>query len=199
MLNETHKDVLGELINVGLGHAAGQLNELIGYQVYLEVPHVELLSIPEAEDRFEGHLSGPVSSVSLDFSGGMEGSATLMIPPESAAKLVDAIAKADDMDPASLDVSETMEEVGNIVINSILGAVSNGLHQKLDFSVPCTRRISVRDLVIGGTESEPEQILTAHTGFTIDQLEIKGSISLIFQIGSLQSLLQALDAIDLDW
>ena len=197
-LNETQRDVLGELINVGLGHAAGQLNELLGHKVRLAVPRVEVLSVEEAGDRFEEFLGRDISAVTLDFSGGMDGSATLMVPPDSSEKLVDAIARADDMDPASLDVQETIEEVGNILINSILGAVANGLHQKLDFTVPCTRETSVREIVIAGVDQEKGEILTAHTGFSIDSLDIAGSVSLIFQVGSLQNLIEALDGIDLD-
>ncbi|MCK4305575.1 MAG: chemotaxis protein CheC [Candidatus Eisenbacteria sp.] len=202
-----HRDILAELINVGLGHAAGQLNDMFGLPVALEIPSVDLLLPNEVEETLREKFGARVSAVSLDFSGSLVGTASLVLPTESALRLISALDE-EDMDAVNSEPmpqrgpsepDDTLEEVGNILINSVLGAVANGLGQHLVFSVPETvedpmGRIAIAD----NSTSEDSRILFAQTGFSIKHLLVSGSITLLFQIGSVDALLEAIDNIDLD-
>jgi len=50
-LTELQLDTLREIINVGVGYAAGSLNELVGTPISLRVPEVEVLPLEEARPR----------------------------------------------------------------------------------------------------------------------------------------------------
>ena len=44
-------DVLKELVNVGIGQAAGMLNEMIEFRIRLQVPAISLLSLSETQQE----------------------------------------------------------------------------------------------------------------------------------------------------
>lgn len=203
ILSDTRRDVLAELINVGLGHAAGILNQMTALPVRLEVPNVELLTLAELELVFTRRFGERISSVCLDFAGGFAGKATLVFPAESAVKIVAALNGLEwDPDgpvpdlPAGADPVGDLQEVGNVLINSVMGAVANGLHQRLDFSVPVATQQTVRDLVETKSAVNEEQVLVATTGFSIEHLRVDGVITLLFQVGSVEMLMEAIDQIN---
>lgn len=202
ILSETRRDVLTELINVGLGHAAGVMNAMTGLPVNLDVPKVDLLSVEEIELAFSRRFGDRVSSVCLDFEGGFAGRATLVFPDASANKLVAALHGLEwdprgpvPALPAVADPIGDLQEIGNVLINNVLGAVANGLRQRLDFSVPVAAQQTVHDLVTEGAGNRPQQILTATTGFSVDHLQVYGLVTLLFEVGSVERLMEALDAI----
>jgi chemotaxis protein CheY-P-specific phosphatase CheC len=47
-------DALRELINIGIGRAAGVLNEMLSAHIQLYVPDVEILSAEESRERSTG-------------------------------------------------------------------------------------------------------------------------------------------------
>jgi chemotaxis protein CheC len=202
ILSETRRDVLTELINVGLGHAAGVMNEMTGLPVKLDLPKVELLSAEEIGLAFRRRLGERVSSVCLDFEGGFAGRATLVFPAASAVKLVAALhglewdprGEVPEL-PAGADPVGDLQEIGNVLIHSVLGAVANGLRQRLDFSVPIAAQQTVHDLVAKGVEDTPQLILAATTGFSVEHLQLDGLVTLLFQVGSVERLMEAIDAV----
>ncbi len=202
ILSETRRDVLTELINVGLGRAAGVMNAMTGLRVKLDVPKVDLLSAKEIELAFTRRFGERVSSVCLDFDGGFAGRATLVFPDASAIKLVAALHGVEwdprgEMPelPEGVDPVGDLEEIGNVLINNVLGAVANGLRQRLDYSVPVAAQQTVHDLIAPGEEGTPEQILAATTGFSVEHLQLDGLVTLLFQVGSVERLMEALDAV----
>jgi chemotaxis protein CheC len=202
ILSEARRDVLTELINVGLGHAAGVLHDMISRPVRLEVPQVDLLTRQEIELGFTRRFGERISSVSLDFSGGFSGKATLVLPDASVTKLVAALHGL-EWDPRGevpplpeeADPVGDLQEIGNVLINSVIGALSNSFKQQLEYSVPMAVRHTVHDLVSGGLDSALDRVLVATTDFTIENLQLDGSITLLFQVGSVEKLMEALDSI----
>ncbi|NEO26772.1 MAG: chemotaxis protein CheC, partial [Kamptonema sp. SIO4C4] len=82
-------DALQELVNIGVGQAAGTLNEMVQSHIHLKVPEVSVLSLQEAQSTLESRLNGEfLSSVQLQFHGNFAGVAQLIFPTDSATKLV---------------------------------------------------------------------------------------------------------------
>ncbi len=202
ILSEARRDVLTELINVGLGHAAGVLHTMIARPVRLEIPQVDLLTRAEIELGFTRRFGERISSVSLDFTGGFSGTATLVLPDASVNKLIAALHGLQwdprgepPQLPDEADRAGDLQEIGNVLINSVVGALSNSLKQQLVYSVPVAAQHTVHDLVGGELQGAPERMLVATTDFTIDSLHLDGSITLLFQVGSVEALMEALDTI----
>ncbi|MEZ2317729.1 MAG: chemotaxis protein CheC [Microcoleus sp.] len=187
-------DALKELINIGVGHAAGMLNEMIQFPIQLEIPDVELLSSLELQrelkERFGIEL---ISVVQLAFSGSFSGSAQLLFPTESAVNLVSVLTGEDKGSPDldSLKIS-TLSEVGNMVINGVMGSISNVLDQPLDYAVPYYAEEEIQELLLKEESLDYGTILLAPAHFSIEQLQIQGDIMLFFDMGSFKLLLKAI-------
>jgi chemotaxis protein CheC len=184
-------DVLTEVINIGVGKAAGSLSDIIGSHVVLKVPHVELLPFSKLREVASKLGHERISSVIQKFQGSFIGSAALVFPPESAARLVSALT-GDAITSPNLDSvrSGTLMEIGNIVINGILGTVSNILKCNLHFSLPEFRDINkIIELVRSDDLKNHEGfIVFAEANFFIKALEISGFIIILFEVESVDSL-----------
>ncbi|MBD2098736.1 chemotaxis protein CheC [Trichocoleus sp. FACHB-591] len=189
-------DALQELVNIGVGRAASILNEMVGSHVHLQIPYTKLISSTEVQRDLEQQLGvAPISAVRLGFNGSFAGVAQLVFPTDSASKLV-AVLTREEFDLYDLDAVKigTLSEVGNIVINGVMGSISNVLQQHLNYSLPIYLEDTVGNLLTSHDfEIASATVLIAKARFTIEQLLIAGDIILIFKLGALDTLLTALN------
>lgn len=192
-LTDEQLDILTELINVGIGQAAKMLNEMIEFRIRLQVPLLEILSGIELQEVLSQRLGlDPLSSVQLDFSGSFAGTAQLVFPTESAASLV-SVLTGEEVESPDLDTLKigTLTEVGNIVINGVMGSMSNMLDQPMDYAVPTYTEEDIEHLV---PMREPNNsVLLAQARFDVEELQLKGDIILFFKVGSFQDLLTVIE------
>jgi chemotaxis protein CheC len=192
-------DVLKELINIGVGRAAGMLNDMLQSRVQLQVPYVKIFSPLTLQEEMDKLGDDKLSTVRLTFKGPFSGIASLVFPPDSAAKLVDILTGEEpgDTDLDSIRIG-TLTEVGNIILNGVMGSIGNVLEQHINYSVPTYIEDNVEHLLLSDDLDSNTTILLAHTRFTIEQLQIEGDIILLFEVGSFDALLAAIDAINVD-
>jgi chemotaxis protein CheC len=188
-------DAIRELINIGVGRAAGMLNEMTGCTIRLRVPTVRIVTIDELAGAEGIHTEDSLATVTLTFEGPFCGLASLAFPPDSAAALV-MLLSGEPAESPELDALriETLKEVGNIILNSVMGSIANILEQHLSYSLP--RYLEINVLTLARTAANPgspdERVILADTQFTLEDREITGSILLILEVGSLESLLNAI-------
>jgi chemotaxis protein CheC len=198
-LSTAQVDALKELINIGVGRAAGVLNEMVQAHISLQVPFVQILSSNEFRDNVSTLGEGQLAAVRLGFSGSFCGTAELVFPPESASNLVSVVTGEEPGTP-ELDAvrSGTLSEVGNILLNGVMGSIGNVLQRRVHYSLPNYIEDTLDNLVSPeGLESD-STILMARTRFTIEQLQVEGDIILLFEVGSFDELLAALSHISPD-
>lgn len=191
-------DTLQELVNIGVGRAASVLNEMIECHIRLQVPFIRVFSPGQMKHELENRLGvSLVSAVRLGFSGSFSGLAQLVFPTDSASKLV-ALLTNEEVGTPDLDAVKigTLTEVGNIVINGVMGSMSNLLRQHLNYSLPMYLEDTVEHLVGSKHLESNTTVLLAQARFTIEQLQIAGDIILIFKVGSFDALLKALEKIE---
>jgi len=189
-LTSEQTDALTELINIGVGRAANVLNELTESHIVLKVPSIKLYSFDQLDklnDRF-GDL--PLAAVMQNFSGEYEGRAALLFPTESALDLVEGITgeipEADDIDAIQ---SATLCELGNIVINALLGTISNILEGNLQFDLSEYRQDKIQGLIpVENRENTEGFVLLSEVHFQIEKLDINGHIILTFDVENLNTL-----------
>ncbi len=187
-------DALKELINIGVGRAAGVLNEMTQSHIHLQVPFIKIVS-PEELKMDMGDLDrGRLSSVQLGFKGSFSGIAALIFPTDSAAKLV-AVITGDERTDTDLDSLRigTLTEVGNIVLNGVMGSIGNVLEHRINYSVPTYMEDTINNLLFSKNPVPNAMILLAQTRFTIEQLQVQGDIMLFFDVGSLDTFIATID------
>ncbi len=194
-LTSEQSDALREVTNIGIGLAAGVLNEMLDSHVSLEVPFVRILSPVELQDELSENCQDKVFVVQLDFNGRFTGSADLIFPTESAANLV-TILTGNELSTLDLDSIRigTLTEVGNIVLNGVMGSIANVLKHHIDYSVPSYMENTVENLVKFISPDSKQNMILVKTRFAIQQFQIEGDILLIFEEGSFEMLLESIDA-----
>jgi chemotaxis protein CheC len=195
-LSPHHIDALKELINIGIGRAAGVLNEMTRFHVILQVPFVKLFAASALKEEVEELGAQRLAAVRLGFKGPFSGIAALVFPPDSASNLV-AVLTGEE--PASPDLDSvragTLSEVGNIVLNGVMGSFGNALRQRIDYSLPSYVEDSFENVVAFGERIAcSPSVLLVRTRFSIQQLHIEGNIILFFELGSFDALRASIDA-----
>jgi chemotaxis protein CheC len=189
-------DTIKEVINIGVGRAAGILNKMFTHRMNLEVPSVKILSSDDLIKELDDGLLESISSVNLSFKGKFSGLAKLIFPTESAAKLVTAFTE-EDTDEEDLDEirSATLAEIGNIVLNSLMGSIGNSLSLRINYSTPIYIEDRIEQLLnIKKAQIEPYSLL-AKTRFHVEELNISGNFVLLFEIGSLENFIALIDSL----
>jgi chemotaxis protein CheC len=135
-LNALQLDALKEISNIGMGHAATALSQMIGQSVSLRVPHVTISDISRVPD-YLGGAERLMVGITLQILGDARGSIMLLFPQESAHHLLGSLlgsqGKALIMNEMTLS---TLKEVGNILASAYLSALGNLLNITLIPSVP---------------------------------------------------------------
>lgn len=196
ILTEKRLDALKELVNIGVGKAAGILNEMLDSHIDLDVPSIISVKPNECENVLSALGDKTMASVQLDFHGSFAGTSMLVFPSDSAVKLVAALTNEE---PGSIGLDAvmagTLNEVGNIVINGVMGSIGNLLENPIDFSLPHYIEGKPSDLINVEKLSDDVMILLVQANFIVKNLQINGKIFLIFKLGSFGSLLTAIDEI----
>ena len=188
-------DVLQELINIGVGKAAGMLNRMVDTHITLQVPELRLLTAEDLVAHYASRKHDAFAAVKLSFSGEFSGTSALLFPPDSAAKLVSVIIGQEELplDMDSLRIG-TLQEVGNIVLNGVMGSLGNILQEHILYA-PLDYFEGDFASFLHDADGETSTVLLARTSFNLEAHSIGGDIIILFQLGSFASLIQALDRI----
>lgn len=194
-LTEDQIDALGEIFNIGVGKGADTLNQMLECQIKIRVPQIEVLTLKELKEQAEKFGPKNVSTVNQKFDGSISGNTMLAFPPKSAQNLVSALTGEEPGSPELDSVTvDTLSEVGNIIINSVMGSITNFFNQRLDYSVPNYAEDAVHNLVAAHVGDSNCSIIFAKAHFEVENLEINGEIILVFSVGSLEVLIGAIEA-----
>jgi len=184
-------DVLKELINIGVGRAAGILNRMLRYHIVLQVPDVKILTQNELNVQTANLDDDQLAAVEMAFSGPFSGTAALMFSSRSAAKLVSVLVDEQSVSGGDFDLLRvgTLQEIGNIVLNGVMGSIANTLAQPIDYAPPTFEEGRFESLVLSQGADPQATVLLAQTHFSIQQVLIEGDIVIVFEVGSFDALL----------
>ncbi len=197
-------DAITEIVNIGAGKAAASLSQLIGERITLSIPGIVVCGQDELEEILSQRAEQLDTSVVQDFSGSIRGQAVLAFPRLSGVKLGQVLAGLDETPgELDLDLSEILEEVGNIVLNGVLGSISNLLATGLTYSVPRLHADTDVRFLINARSNDAAHAadndstgvagghLLANAQFEVASRSISGSLLIMFGLGSLETVLEA--------
>ena len=154
-------------------------------------PHMTVLSKPEAAALISREESHVLIAVRQAFHGDFSGRALLIFPEINSLELVRAVA-GDHLtlqDIAELE-HEALAEIGNIILNSCMGAIANLLQRSLTMSLPEILRGQGTDFFDLSTPTVEDVVLFIHINFTLHGREISGYVALVMDLPSLAALKQ---------
>ncbi len=188
-------DALTELVSIGIGKSAEVLNLILNSHIELSAPEITILDVGELSKALKADENS-LSAISMRYNGSMDGVTELVFRSREAGKLVDCITGEESRMEEGLDAlrAGTLCEVGNVVINSLMGAISNELDFHLTYTVPTYLEGGVDVLVAEAKLADARAVLLAKTVFNVASLHIEGEIAVFMSLASLQYLEKALDS-----
>ena len=182
-------DALAEIANIGVRRAANSLRQMVGEQVLLSVPAVNIVSRKTASTLVERHATKLVA-VQQSFEGPFAGKALLIFPEAHSLELVRSIVGEEHSLEDVIDLEEeALAETGNVILNACLATIANVLHRTMRMSLPAVVRGN-GDMLFGVGADIPRGnlVLFLYIDFAIKDRDIHGFIALVMDLPSIVAL-----------
>jgi chemotaxis protein CheC len=187
-LTELERDALGEIANMAMGRAANSIRKMVGHQVLLSVPAVEILSKETAAQIVGAPDNRILVAVRQDFAGAFSGRALLIFPETSSLELMRAVVGR------SLSVKDIVEfqdealaEIGNVILNSWVATIANLLKRSLPMSLPIVLRGDGKR-IFEVEDSAATFVLFLRIKFEINHFQMQGYVALLMEVPSIVEL-----------
>jgi chemotaxis protein CheC len=187
-LTELERDALGEIANIAMASAANSIRRMVGHQVVLSVPAVEILSKETAAQIVGTPDNRILVAVRQDFTGAFSGRALLIFPETSSLELMRAVVGRSLSLKDIVDLQdETLAEIGNVILNSWLATIANQLKRNLPVSLPVVVRGDGKR-VFEIEESATTFVLFLRIRFEINHFQMQGYVALLMEVPSIIEL-----------
>ena len=190
LLNELEIDAMTEMVNIGVGRAATSLRDMVGEQVLLSVPKVNLVSRDTAIKTLSESEAGHLVGVHQVFEGEISGRALLIFPDTKSLELVRAVIGGElTLEEIIEFEQEALAEIGNIILNGCLATIANLLKRNLKMSLP--EIVRGEPAVFFSLEPPLEAgavVMFLYINFAIRNRDIGGYIAMIMDMPSLSAL-----------
>jgi chemotaxis protein CheC len=191
-LTPLQHDAITELLNIGMGQAAASLSVMVGEEVKLSIPSVELLPRYIAAEQIEIHSSNRIAAIKQHFNGPFWGDALLLFAEEKSIELVRTIIKED----LSLEMLKELErdallEIGNIILNSCLASLANVLTHELHSDLPIFISGTANDILKGTKEND--LVMFLRMDFSLQTKAVDGYVAFILEIPSIERFIHSID------
>ncbi|MFA6201960.1 MAG: chemotaxis protein CheX [Gallionella sp.] len=195
-LSELHTDALCEIFNIGAGRAASSLSEIIGEEVQLSVPHVQIFPSSEIQAQKLPLDSARVGAVRQHFSGPFDAIAMLLFTEERALEIVrDMMGSHVSLAELAEFEQDAMCELGNIILNACLSAMADLLGLTLQSTLPQYTVDSPETLLQNITGEIDQPVMMAlHIDLTIEKRQTQGCLVFLLSTSSLKEFLSHIDA-----
>jgi chemotaxis protein CheC len=194
-LTELHLDALTEVFNVGAGRAAASLSEIVGDEVKLSVPSIDVEKYSEVDRTIHALNSPRFGAVSQQFSGPFEAQAVLLFTESHALEIVrDMMGSQMSIEELAEFEQEAMCELGNIILNACLSAMADMLKISLNSSLPSYKIATTEEIFRDiGNITEQSYILVLHIDLTIEKRNSEGHLIFLLSSVSLNNLVTQID------
>jgi chemotaxis protein CheC len=129
-------DALREVANIGAGHAATALSQMIGETIMITVPRINVSRLEEVRPQL-GPPDEPVAAVLMYMLGDLTGRTLLVFPRRTAQRLASLLLRAKITEDDFSDMAQSaIKEAGNILSSAYMNALSDFMGMMLIPSPP---------------------------------------------------------------
>lgn len=204
-LTISKEDILKELFNISVGKSASLLSEIIEKRIILNIPDLKILDINKNTEEIDHYITkvieGSLMVSSISFKNKLEGRASLLFPAEKMRSFIN-LCMHETIDIETYDTNFTdvdfdiIKEIGNIVLNSIIGEVGNYINVKFNYTIPEIKLINEINVSSILEEEGYTYILMLYINFKIEDTKIDGAIIINLTLKSLDELLNRISIIE---
>lgn len=194
-LSDLHLDALAEVFSIGAGRAALSLSEIVGDEVRISVPSVQIINSEDINATTLSLNSGRFGAVTQHFSGPFDAEAVLLFTEEQALKIVsDMMDSQMSIEQLAEFEHEAMCELGNIILNACLSAMADMLIFTLESSLPDYTVASADEILYRLKQnSDQPYVLVLHIDLAIEKRHTAGNLVFLLSSSSLTNLATHLD------
>jgi chemotaxis protein CheC len=131
--NDIDLDFLAEIGNIGMGVGANKLGKMMDLVVKLQSPKVKILPMKDIQN-LPYFKSDKISALQIKFSGDLSGHSFLLMSEKESDSLYSFIFGKDS--DSEIKRSDLIGEMGNIILNSLIGTISNKFKIRISPKVP---------------------------------------------------------------
>jgi chemotaxis protein CheC len=187
--SELQQSALREIANIGSGHAATALSQLLGRPVEISYAEALLTVLAEAIDRIGAPMSrSALVDTPIQADGG---SVLLVFPDDTGQQLCELLGTSLDD-----EIGRTaLQEVGNILATSYLNAIVEMTGMQLEPEPPTVEvdllgQLLSQSAASGGDPSDPTVLMRSQ--LTVEASTARFSFLFVPRIGSVETLLDRL-------
>ena len=194
-LTDLHLDALGEVFNIGAGRAAASLSEIVGDEVKLSVPSVEIRKSSEVNAAIMAMNSAKFGAVTQQFTGPFDAKALLLFTENHALEIVrDMMGSQMSTEELAEFEQDAMCELGNIILNACLSAMADMLNISLSSSLPSYTVATTEELFRRIVENQDQPfILILHIDLIIEKRLSEGHLVFLLSSESLKNLVSHIE------
>jgi chemotaxis protein CheC len=193
--SELHQDALCEIFNIGAGRAAYSLSEIVGDEVKLSVPRVQIFPAAEINNQILPINSSRLGAVRQHFSGPFSAEAVLLFTESQALEIVrDMMGSQFSLEEVADFEQDAMCELGNIILNACLSAMADVLSLSLESTLP-HYSVDSSEAIMRNISAEMDQpvMMALHIDLSIEKRQAQGCLLILLSTPSLQELLVYID------
>ena len=118
-------DALREVANIGAGHAATALSQMVGETIMITVPTINIARLEEVPVQMSDP-DEPVAAVLMHMMGDLTGRTLLVFPKRSAVRLASRLLKKKENEHSLSEMGQSaIKEAGNILSSAYMNALSD--------------------------------------------------------------------------
>ncbi len=192
-LSDLQKDALKEVGNIGAGHAATSLSQLLNTTIKLSEPSIDVIKFRDLSARV-GYENRLVAALHMYVRGEAPGQMVVLFDREYALDYVNNFIRRVIGDIRIFDsiVDSTLKVLGNIMAGAYLTALDSLSGVSLVPSVPTLSYGTVHAAFRSLMSILPDQdVFLIESSFLDEERDVSGRFILIPETGSLHALLAA--------
>jgi len=189
-------DALREVANIGAGHAATALSQMVGETIMITVPTINIARLEEVPVQM-ADPDEPVAAVLMHMMGDLTGRTLLVFPKRTAVRLASRLLKKTQSEQALSEMGESaIKEAGNILSSAYMNALSDFMGMLLLPSPP-SLAVDMSEAVLTTTYlqfgTDRDFVVCVESEFVMDDTSerLRGFFLLLPDAPSLAAILKA--------
>jgi chemotaxis protein CheC len=189
-------DALREVANIGAGHAATALSQMVGQTIMISVPTINVARLEDVPPQV-GEPDQPVAAVLMHMLGDLTGRTLLVFPRRTAVRLAELLLHRSTPGEEFSEMQQSaIKEAGNILSSAYMNALADFMGMLLLPSPPSlaidmsTAVLTTAYLQFG---SDKDYVFCVESEFRLTDADEKlsGYFLLLPDAASLQAILRA--------
>ncbi|NGZ27211.1 MAG: hypothetical protein G8345_10040, partial [Magnetococcales bacterium] len=154
LLDEIEKDILRESLNLGVGRAVAALSELIGHELEIFLPELDLMAKRAAVDLLSDKFCQTLWAIQQYFQdtedpAKLSGHIFLFLRDHGKTTPIHGLIQGmGEEDKLVVSEMEIFQEIGNILLNACLSGLADLLAMELTGHPPTVHRTDLRPLLL---------------------------------------------------